>query len=148
MELFGRRYDTGETVQIELRGGKILRIRAAGSHARPASAAELPWIAPGFVDLQVNGYGGRAFTDPDLTPEHVAEISRSLDATGVTQYLATITTQSHERIAHGMKTIAAACDSSSEVARRICGIHLEGPYISPHDGPRGAHPRACCRPPS
>lgn len=144
MEINGRRYDNGEAVQLELRGGKILRIRGGAS---PAAGSELPWIAPGFVDLQVNGYGGREFTDPDLQPEHVLEISRGLDATGVTQYLATITTQSFERIDHSFRTIAAACETSSEVSRRIFGIHLEGPYISPHDGPRGAHPKPHCRPP-
>jgi N-acetylglucosamine-6-phosphate deacetylase len=46
-----------------------------------------------------------------------------------------------------MATIAEACRRSSRVRHTIAGIHLEGPYISPEDGPRGAHPLAHCRPP-
>jgi len=39
------------------------------------------------------------------------------------------------------------CEADAEIARAIPGIHVEGPYISSEDGPRGAHPRAHVRPP-
>jgi N-acetylglucosamine-6-phosphate deacetylase len=48
---------------------------------------------------------------------------------------------------HAMATIDRACRERPDVSRRIAGIHLEGPYISAEDGPRGAHPREHCRPP-
>jgi N-acetylglucosamine-6-phosphate deacetylase len=46
-----------------------------------------------------------------------------------------------------MRTLAAACEASPAIARRVLGIHLEGPYVSPEDGPRGAHPRQHCKAP-
>ena len=51
----------------------------------------LPIIAPGLVDLQVNGYGGQEFNDLELTVEKVEQVSRALDRDGVTSYLPTST---------------------------------------------------------
>ncbi len=48
---------------------------------------------------------------------------------------------------HGLRTIAAACDAFPDVAARIAGIHLEGPFLSERDGYRGAHPVASIRDP-
>lgn len=142
--IVGRRYDTGEPVSITLAAGCISRIDSAEApHPQP-----LPWVAPGFVDLQVNGYGGRDFTSSQLTIDEVTAISLGLDRHGVTGYLPTVTTNSFAIIEHALRTIARAYRERLEVARRVLGIHVEGPYISPEDGPRGAHPREHCRPPS
>ncbi len=145
MEIVGRRYDTSELVKIRGTGGFITAIE---TFAGAAADADLPWIAPGFVDLQINGYGGRDFSSGALTVEDVAHITLGLDRHGVTGYLPTITTQSFEVIAHALATIVQACRQRADLAARILGVHVEGPYISPHDGPRGAHPREHCRPPS
>jgi N-acetylglucosamine-6-phosphate deacetylase len=121
-----------------------------GQIVRLAPAAErphLPLVAPGLVDLQINGYGGVEFNDPELTPEKVRQVALSQDAFGVTSFLATATTDSHAALAHSLATIAQAIDELPEVAARIAGIHLEGPFISSDDGPRGAHPRQHVRPP-
>jgi N-acetylglucosamine-6-phosphate deacetylase len=48
---------------------------------------------------------------------------------------------------HGVRTIAAACDGDPETARKVLGIHLEGPFLSPREGYRGAHPAAALRDP-
>ncbi len=48
---------------------------------------------------------------------------------------------------HGLRTIAAACDRFPDVAARVVGIHLEGPFLSDLDGYRGAHPSAAIRDP-
>lgn len=95
--------------------------------------------SPGLFDLQLNGYGGVDFNDPAVTPD---EISRSLDTlqgTGVTRCLPTIITSSFE----GFAACARAIVASGHPAN--AGIHMEGPYISPEDGPRGAHPREWTR---
>jgi len=107
----------------------------------------LPLVAPGMVDLQINGYGGVEFNDAALTSEQVHRVALSQDTFGVTSFLATTTTDSHAVFAHALATIAQAIDQSPEVAARIPGIHLEGPFISPDDGPRGAHPKQHVRPP-
>jgi N-acetylglucosamine-6-phosphate deacetylase len=104
-------------------------------------------VAPGFVDLQVNGYGGQEFADIHLTIEKVEKVVLALDGCGVTQHCPTLTTQSFEVLEHSMRIIRQALDELPTVAARVPGIHLEGPYISPEDGPRGAHPREHCRPP-
>jgi N-acetylglucosamine-6-phosphate deacetylase len=65
----------------------------------------------------------------------------------VTRYLATCTTDSYEVFCHSFATITQAIDELPEVAARIAGIHMEGPYIASEDGPRGAHPREHVRPP-
>jgi len=91
--------------------------------------------APGFFDLQVNGFGGIDFNAPDLTGDGVHEALARMRATGVTRCLPTLITSPFERFARCARVLAR----SSETA--IAGIHMEGPYLSPDDGPRGAHRR-------
>ncbi len=139
--IVARRYDTLRPVAIDIDRGCIARLSPT------AERPDLPLVAPGLVDLQINGYGGVEFNDPRLTPERVRQVALSQDAFGVTTFLATTTTDSHNVLAHCLATIAQAIDELPDVAARIAGVHLEGPFISPDDGPRGAHPRQHVRPP-
>src|SRR5581483_10855022 len=107
---------------------------------------DLPLVGPGLVDLQINGFGGIEFNDPKLTVEKVRQVALSQDKFGVTAFLATCTTDGHEVLTHALGTIAQAI-GEREVAARIPGIHLEGPFICADDGPRGAHPKQHVRPP-
>jgi N-acetylglucosamine-6-phosphate deacetylase len=156
--LVARRYDTLRPVEIEIDGERIVRISPI--HHSPDAPREdgitrsvmptmgdLPLVAPGLVDLQINGFGGIEFNDRELTVEKVRQVALSQDAFGVTSFLATCTTDSHETLRHALMTIAAAIRELPDVRARIPGIHLEGPYISPEDGPRGAHPRQHVRTP-
>ncbi len=145
MHYFGRRFDTGLPVCVEIEGGRVVRVMPVP--AGMASLGTWPWIGPGFLVIQVNGVGGCEFSSAILTVEKVAEIGASLMAFGVTRYCPTVTTQHFDVLAHAMRTIAAACTQSSSVAYQVAGIHLEGPYLSTEDGPRGAHPREHCRRP-
>lgn len=145
MHFFARHYDTNDSVRIALADGRIARVaRLAPSERR----AGLPLVAPGFVDLQVNGYGGQEFSSTDLTPDRVAEIVRRHWAFGVTSLCPTLTTQSVECLLHGLQAIDFACRGDGEVAQSVPGVHLEGPYFSTEEGPRGAHPLEHCRRPS
>lgn len=141
MRILGRRYDTGEAVAIETNDQRIRSMEPFAGDRR------LPWLCPGFVDLQVNGYRGQEFNAPDLTIEQVEKVCRDMDVDGVTCFVPTSTTHSFERQTAAMKALAAACEHSRDVARRVPCFHLEGPYISSADGPRGAHPREHVRPP-
>jgi N-acetylglucosamine-6-phosphate deacetylase len=143
INLSARHYATGQPIDVAVAAGRIASI-APAAHA---SAAAIPWVAPAFVDLQVNGYLGREFGDPNLTVDDVEQISRALDAHGCVGYAPTVTTNSFDILHHALATLRRACDERAEVARRVVGFHLEGPYISPEDGPRGAHPLAHARPP-
>jgi len=91
---------------------------------------------PGFFDLQVNGFAGVDFNTPGCTESQLRDAIQALRSTGVTRFLVTLVTSSLERFASCARAILACSDPA------IAGIHMEGPYISPEDGPRGAHPRA------
>jgi N-acetylglucosamine-6-phosphate deacetylase len=145
MQFTARRYDTRQLVQVQIQSTRIAGI--SNPLEKQPDDADFPWLAPGLVDLQVNGIGGQDFNDPQLTAEGVLRISLALDQDGVTQYLPTATTHSFELLSHALATVAQAREKYPEVAQRVAGIHLEGPYLSPEDGPRGAHPRQHCRPP-
>ena len=94
---------------------------------------------PGLVDLQVNGFAGVDFSDPALTAEGVLRAVEAIGATGVTRFLPTLITSPIEAFSACARTIARTSHPA------IAGIHMEGPYISPEDGYRGAHLRAFVR---
>jgi len=104
------------------------------------------WLGPGLLDLQVNGFAGVDFNAPEVTVEDYRRAVRSQWATGVTRFLPTMITGGRESIVACMR-VAAQAAADREIGPAIAGIHLEGPYISPDDGPRGAHPREHVRPP-
>jgi N-acetylglucosamine-6-phosphate deacetylase len=144
MELVGRHFATAQPVAVRVRGNIIDRVDLPAAGALPPHA---PWIAPGFVDLQINGFARQEFTDPDLSVDVVSQLSRAVDRFGITRYCPTVTTHTYDVLSHALATIHRACETDTAVARRVVGIHLEGPYLSPDDGPRGAHPLQAIRPP-
>jgi N-acetylglucosamine-6-phosphate deacetylase len=91
--------------------------------------------SPGFLDLQVNGFAGVDFNDPATTADDLHRALGVLRSHGVTRILPTLITSSTERFDQCARRLLGA------KADAIAGIHMEGPYISPEDGPRGAHPR-------
>jgi N-acetylglucosamine-6-phosphate deacetylase len=147
VNFLARRFDTGQAVRVDLAGDRIARVAAANGNGRAAPPIDLPWVAPGFVDIQVNGYRGQEFSSQELTAEKVASIVRDHYAFGVTGICPTLTTQSLATLQYGVRAIAAACERWPDVGRRVVGIHLEGPFITSEDGPRGAHPAEHCRRP-
>ncbi|TRZ65574.1 MAG: N-acetylglucosamine-6-phosphate deacetylase [Rhodocyclaceae bacterium] len=89
---------------------------------------------PGFVDLQVNGFAGVDFNTPGNPPEKTQSALAAIRATGVTRCLPTLITSSFEHFAACARAITDCVDTG------IAGLHMEGPYISPLAGARGAHP--------
>jgi N-acetylglucosamine-6-phosphate deacetylase len=144
MRIVGRQYLTGEPVELEIQAGAVQSLRPAPPGTTGPGG---PWIAPGLVDLQVNGCEGIEFTSRELQPEHLEQVAHYLARGGVTQFCPTLTTADFETLRHALEVVDATCRRSAELTRRVLGVHLEGPYISPEDGPRGAHPVAHCRPP-
>jgi N-acetylglucosamine-6-phosphate deacetylase len=97
---------------------------------------------PGLFDLQVNGFGGIDFNGPNVTADAVEQALEKMRATGVTRCLPTLITSPFERFAATARVLARMSSPA------IAGIHMEGPYLSPEDGTRGAHPRECVMPAS
>jgi N-acetylglucosamine-6-phosphate deacetylase len=104
-------------------------------------------VAPGLIDIQINGYDGVDFNDPDTGAEQIAAVARKLWRAGVTAFCPTIITESFDHISKCISNLVRAVDESPEFARAMIGIHVEGPFISPEDGPRGAHPKRHARAP-
>jgi len=103
-------------------------------------------ISPGWIDLQVNGFAGVDYNSPVAKHEHIARSIREIFATGVTRFYPTVITGSAESMVGALSNLAGAKESLAEGAA-MEAFHVEGPYISPEDGPRGAHPARWVRPP-
>jgi N-acetylglucosamine-6-phosphate deacetylase len=144
MMISGRLFDDLRFASVAVAGGKITRCEPEDRAAEFDTPIEI--LAPGFIDLQVNGWGGIAFNDPRLTTQQVESVTHRLWQTGVAHYCPTLITDSFENLSRGMAAIARARREGA-AGRAILGIHLEGPYLSPEDGPRGAHPLEHVRPP-
>ncbi len=93
---------------------------------------------PGLVDLQLNGFKGVDFSDAQLGVESFTTACRQILASGTSAFLPTVVTSSREVYRHNLPLIANVL-KHEEFAGRLLGIHLEGPFISPADGARGAH---------
>jgi N-acetylglucosamine-6-phosphate deacetylase len=114
--------------------------------------ADIPsrFSGPGLVDLQVNGYAGFDFnSDPDSwTAEDFSRVRNSLRKRGVIAALPTIITDDVDQMLKRVSKYSTLIESNPGLASQFPGIHIEGPFISPNDGPRGAHPNSHCRHPA
>lgn len=101
---------------------------------------------PGWIDLQVNGHAGVSFCSPDLTVDQVREATQELVARGTHAFLPTVVTSPPEVLKHCLSVLGEACEDP-ELSKHLPGLHLEGPFLSPEPGARGAHPSECMLPP-
>jgi len=129
-------YSDQTPISIGFENGKIRTITRKQKLDDPTLANV--YIAPGFIDNQVNGYMGVDFSSPGLTVDDVRNVTQSLWKVGVTTYLPTIVTSPHERLVENL-TVLAEATHDPDIALSVPGFHLEGPFISPEDGYRGAH---------
>lgn len=93
---------------------------------------------PGLIDLQVNGYKGVDFSGASLTENDAVHACDEILQTGTTAFLATLITSSPEVYERNLPLIAKVM-ARKEFRGRLLGIHLEGPFLSPEEGARGAH---------
>jgi len=117
---------------VEVADGRIVAVGLAP--ARGGGTA-----VPGFLDLQVNGYGGVDFARADAAAYQLA--GEALLAGGVTAYQPTLITAPEDALVAALKEVPAG----EQAGPRILGIHLEGPFLAPNR--LGAHPAAGRRDP-
>lgn len=142
-EVKGIHYETGKAVKIEIRDGLISNIsEVMGSIQDP----EL-FVAPGFIDNQINGYRGVDFSEPDLTIYDMKTAVYAIRKDGVTTFQPTVITNSHENLLEIFRNLVLTL-KDKDISESVPGFHLEGPYISPQEGYYGCHPAGFIRKPS
>ncbi len=139
MRLTGRDPATGRTLRVSVEDARIAEVRTTDE------PAEL-WLAPGLVDLQVNGFAGHDVNAADVDETVVTELVHSVWRAGATTVVPTIVTAPEERIRNALSAIARARAADPVVAHAIPYAHVEGPFISAEDGPRGVHDPQYIRP--
>jgi N-acetylglucosamine-6-phosphate deacetylase len=106
-------------------------------HAAPSGA----WLAPGFIDVQVNGGGDVLFNDAP-TPATIACMVAAHRRFGTTSLLPTLISDTREKMQAALQAVAEAAATEPGVL----GIHLEGPFLSPEKV--GAHDPSMLRTPT
>ncbi len=124
-----------EAHAVLIDGQKIVEIVAAAEIPSEATVMDLDGghLAPGFIDVQVNGGGGVMFNDAPSV-ETVAQMVKAHRRFGTTGLLPTLITDSRKRIAEAIDAAAAAVSGNMP---GVLGLHLEGPNINPKR--RGMH---------
>jgi N-acetylglucosamine-6-phosphate deacetylase len=116
---------------VEVLGGRIVAVGLGSPNGRGIAV-------PGFVDLQVNGFGGVDFLTADT--DGYRQAGEALLETGVTAYLPTFITSPEDQLLAALREVPAEADGP-----RILGAHLEGPFIAALR--LGIHPAAARRNP-
>ena len=116
---------------VEIVEGTIARYGLASANGHGLAV-------PGFVDLQVNGFGGVDFLEADA--DAYGRAGEALLETGVTAYLPTLITTPEDELVPALRTVPVGSDGP-----RILGVHLEGPFLAPSR--LGTHPPASRRDP-
>jgi N-acetylglucosamine-6-phosphate deacetylase len=141
----GIHYISGKPVRIDIRAGMITGITETDL---PEEEKTNLFLGPGLIDNQINGYAGVDFSGNNLSSKEVVRASKAIWTDGVTTFLPTVITSSHDRLINNFRILREALETDEEVAGSIPGFHLEGPYISPDEGYRGCHPVQHVRKPS
>jgi N-acetylglucosamine-6-phosphate deacetylase len=143
LEINSIHYETGKPVKIEIRDKLICKISEISGSLQNQNL----FVAPGLIDNQINGYKGVDFSETSLTADKMLKAIEAIRADGVTTFMPTVITNSHENLLRNFRNLAEAM-KNDEVRDSVAGFHLEGPYISPEEGYYGCHPSAFIRKPS
>ena len=139
MLLRGYHYRSAILLDFLIDGGRIVSV--APAKIELAANLEADLIAPAYFDLQINGCMGINFTSATLTQEEIERVVEVCAAQGISAFCPTVITANSETILAAMSAVRQACEASQALQEAMPCFHLEGPFISGEDGPRGAHPR-------
>jgi N-acetylglucosamine-6-phosphate deacetylase len=134
-----KHFESGDTFLFSFRGEQLVS-------REPARGKTDVLYGPPFFDIQCNGFAGIDFNNPDATPEEMAGAVRATWKYGCTAILPTLVTHTPDRLEHLFAKLRAMCALDEQIRRSVPGFHLEGPFISPEEGARGAHPLSAIAP--
>lgn len=134
----GIHYKTKKPIALSIKHG---RVASMCEETGKMDAGRI--IAPGFVDLQINGYMGHDFNQSGMDAAAWKRVTDQLLSAGVSTFYPTLITNSYDRLESLFREYAGILQGNPMVG----GFHLEGPFISSQDGPRGAHAKTYVRKP-
>jgi len=129
---------------VVIEGERIAAIVPRGELPNDLSVRRLPdgaWLAPGFIDVQVNGGGDVLFND-EPSPEGIAAIAAAHRRYGTTALLPTLISDTPEKMRKALSAVQAMIGRDPSVL----GIHFEGPFLSAEKP--GVHDPAMIRAPT
>jgi N-acetylglucosamine-6-phosphate deacetylase len=138
MKCAGKDPATGASVEVAFDS----IIQNVSPSAEPADL----YLAPAFVDIQVNGFAGVDYNSPKTSHEEIARSIEVIYSSGTARFYPTVITGGPEDMAGALVNLAIAKDTLKE-GESMDGFHVEGPHISAEEGPRGAHPKRWVRKP-
>ncbi len=143
MRVTGKLCETGEVVTLRTEGRRIAGWEP-GVREPDLGGPDI-WLSPGFIDVQLNGYCGADFNIETWghRDEAAADLSLVFELAaraGTPLLCPTFITNSHGAIVKGLTRLLRVLEQNRSLVDAVPGIHVEGPYISAEDGPRGAHP--------
>lgn len=144
--LIGARVFTGGEIRrglaVVIEGRRIGDVVEAGRLPQEIARQRLDGgiLAPGFIDIQVNG-GGGVLLNNEPTPGGVRKIARAHRRFGTTGLLPTVITDAPEVIKQAINSVCLAREAGEAT---VLGIHVEGPFIDPQR--KGAHDEKYIRP--
>lgn len=94
-----------------------------------------------YFDLQVNGYAGIDFNSIKLNEEEVYAACQKLEKDNVEGVFATLITDNFDQMINKISNLSRIIRNNNYIHSIIKGIHIEGPFLNPNDGYRGAHPK-------
>lgn len=128
-------YRNGDIVQFSIENKRITQKKLIDTK----DYTGFQWIAPGLFDLHINGYSGVDFNDPHLSKDDLHLFRNKLMNIGCTGVLITLITNDCAEIERLLSRLHKMKKEDPILDRFFLGYHVEGPFISPNDGPRGAH---------
>jgi len=122
---------SGEVCHVEIEGHVFKSVTVTKE-----DILDLPWIAPGLVDIQINGFGGVDFNRAIESDDAWHHATQQLYAHGCTGFLIALITNTDE----GYRKLLTDLTGRINLDPRNClGFHMEGPWLNPDPGYRGAH---------
>ncbi len=133
-EICARHYATRQPIRLLWKAGQISAVELL-----PDQAPVEWWIAPGLVDLQINGFGGVDFQQDEVALADLLAATRRLQAAGCAGYLLTLITNEWPRLIRRLAHLRHLREQSPELQAALRGWHMEGPFLSAVPGFHGTH---------